>query len=210
MLAVGWKCEIRVCIRVMRHGRLGTTNWAERLAILTLDACHVQSVCSVHGGQGHGLVYTTLLPVAEMCVHPLHNAGGTDCTRRPTSYALYWVDRGGCAWFVVGRNKAPAPDLTPIGVCRMAWSNRPQEFGASNLDITRISKLVAHSFISILYGNNRYLPLCARPGNQVPCQLCQPRVNIQPTNTRADPATVGSRSVKLIQWHHSLYLCLFG
>ncbi len=42
MFAVGWTCEIRVCIRVMRHGRLGTINWADRLAILTLDACHVQ------------------------------------------------------------------------------------------------------------------------------------------------------------------------
>jgi hypothetical protein len=28
---------------VMRHGRLGTINWADRLAILTLDACHVQT-----------------------------------------------------------------------------------------------------------------------------------------------------------------------
>ncbi len=27
----------------MRHGRLGTINWADRLAILTLDACHVQT-----------------------------------------------------------------------------------------------------------------------------------------------------------------------
>ncbi len=43
MLAVGWTCEIRVSIRVMRHGRLGTINWADRLAILTLDACHVQT-----------------------------------------------------------------------------------------------------------------------------------------------------------------------
>ena len=43
MLAVGWMCEIRVCIRVMRHGRLGTINWADRLAILTLVACHVQT-----------------------------------------------------------------------------------------------------------------------------------------------------------------------
>ncbi len=25
------------------HGRLGTINWADRLAILTLDACHVQT-----------------------------------------------------------------------------------------------------------------------------------------------------------------------
>ncbi len=44
MFAVGWTCGIRVCIRVMRHGRLGTINWADRLAILTLDACHVQTV----------------------------------------------------------------------------------------------------------------------------------------------------------------------
>jgi hypothetical protein len=38
--------EIRVCIRVMHHGRLGTINWADslRLAILTLDACHVQTM----------------------------------------------------------------------------------------------------------------------------------------------------------------------
>jgi hypothetical protein len=43
MLAVGWTCEIRVCIRVMRHGRLGTIDGADRLAILTLDACHVQT-----------------------------------------------------------------------------------------------------------------------------------------------------------------------
>jgi hypothetical protein len=43
MLAVGWTCEIRVCIRVMRHGRLGAINWADRLAFLTLDACHVQT-----------------------------------------------------------------------------------------------------------------------------------------------------------------------
>ena len=42
MLAVWWTCEIRVRLRVMRHGRLGTINWADRLAILTLDACHVQ------------------------------------------------------------------------------------------------------------------------------------------------------------------------
>ncbi len=42
MLAVSWTCEIRVCIRVMRHGLLGTINWADRRAILTLDACHVQ------------------------------------------------------------------------------------------------------------------------------------------------------------------------
>ena len=27
----------------MRHGRLGTIDWADRLAILTLDACHVQT-----------------------------------------------------------------------------------------------------------------------------------------------------------------------
>ncbi len=32
-----------VCIRVMRHGRLGTIDGADRLAILTLDACHVQT-----------------------------------------------------------------------------------------------------------------------------------------------------------------------
>jgi hypothetical protein len=32
----------------MHHGRLGTINWADRLAILTLDACHVQTAC---GGQ---------------------------------------------------------------------------------------------------------------------------------------------------------------
>ncbi len=38
-----WTCVIRVCIRVMRHGRLGTVHWAGRLAILTLDACHVQT-----------------------------------------------------------------------------------------------------------------------------------------------------------------------
>ncbi len=43
MLAVGWTCEIRVSIRVMGHGRLGNINWADRLAILTLDACHVQT-----------------------------------------------------------------------------------------------------------------------------------------------------------------------
>ena len=43
MLAVGWTCEIRVCIRVMRLGRLGTIDGADRLAILTLDACHVQT-----------------------------------------------------------------------------------------------------------------------------------------------------------------------
>jgi hypothetical protein len=43
MLAVGWTREIRVCIRVMRHGRLGTIDGADRLAILTLDACHVQT-----------------------------------------------------------------------------------------------------------------------------------------------------------------------
>ncbi len=41
MLAVGWTCEIRVCIRVMRYGRLGTIDGADRLAILTLDACHI-------------------------------------------------------------------------------------------------------------------------------------------------------------------------
>jgi hypothetical protein len=35
--------NIRVCIRVMRHGRLGTINWADRLAILTLDTCHVRA-----------------------------------------------------------------------------------------------------------------------------------------------------------------------
>jgi hypothetical protein len=46
MLAVGWTCEIRVCIRVMRHGRLGTIDGADRLAILTLDACHVQTSVS--------------------------------------------------------------------------------------------------------------------------------------------------------------------
>ncbi len=43
MLAVGWTFEIRVCIRVMRHGRLGAIDWADRLAILTFDACHVQT-----------------------------------------------------------------------------------------------------------------------------------------------------------------------
>jgi hypothetical protein len=43
MLAVGWTCEIRVCVRVMRHGRLCTIKWADRLAILTFDACHVQT-----------------------------------------------------------------------------------------------------------------------------------------------------------------------
>ncbi len=43
MLAVGWTCEIRVCIRVMRRGRLGTIDGADRLAILPLDACHVQT-----------------------------------------------------------------------------------------------------------------------------------------------------------------------
>jgi hypothetical protein len=47
MLAVGSTCEIRVCIRVMRHRRLGTISWADRLAILTFDACYVtvQTVC---------------------------------------------------------------------------------------------------------------------------------------------------------------------
>jgi hypothetical protein len=44
MLAVGRTCEIRVGIRVMRLGRLGTINGADRLAILPLDACHVQTV----------------------------------------------------------------------------------------------------------------------------------------------------------------------
>ncbi len=36
MLAVGWTCEIRVCIRVMRHGRLGTVtiDGADRLAAI--------------------------------------------------------------------------------------------------------------------------------------------------------------------------------
>ncbi len=43
MLAVGWTCEIRVCIRVMRLGRLGTIDGADKLAILPLDACHVQT-----------------------------------------------------------------------------------------------------------------------------------------------------------------------
>jgi hypothetical protein len=54
MLAVRWTCEIRVCIRVMRHGRLGPINWADRLAILctrvtfkqtchSLYACHFQT-----------------------------------------------------------------------------------------------------------------------------------------------------------------------
>ncbi len=43
MLAVGRTCEIRVRIRVMRLGRLGTINGADRLAILPLDACHVQT-----------------------------------------------------------------------------------------------------------------------------------------------------------------------
>ena len=52
MLAVGWTCEIRVCIRVMRHSRLGTINWADRLAILTLDAaCHVQTISAVNTGR---------------------------------------------------------------------------------------------------------------------------------------------------------------
>jgi hypothetical protein len=46
MLAVGWTCEIRVCIRVMRHGRLGTIDGADRLATLTLDACHLQTLAS--------------------------------------------------------------------------------------------------------------------------------------------------------------------
>ncbi len=45
MLAVGWTCETRVCIRVMRHSRLGTINWTDRLAIL-MDACHVQTPSS--------------------------------------------------------------------------------------------------------------------------------------------------------------------
>ncbi len=35
MLAIGCTCEIRVCIRVMRLGRLGTIDGADRLAILT-------------------------------------------------------------------------------------------------------------------------------------------------------------------------------
>ena len=43
MLAVGRTCEIRVRIRVMRLGRLGTINGADRLAILPLDACLVQT-----------------------------------------------------------------------------------------------------------------------------------------------------------------------
>ena len=47
MDACRWTCEIRVCIRVMRHGRLGTINGADRLAILSLDACHVQTVGAV-------------------------------------------------------------------------------------------------------------------------------------------------------------------
>ncbi len=28
----------------MRYGRLGTIDWADRLAILTLDACQVQTL----------------------------------------------------------------------------------------------------------------------------------------------------------------------
>ncbi len=43
MLAVGWTREIRVCIRVMRQVRLGTIDGADSLAILTLDASHVQT-----------------------------------------------------------------------------------------------------------------------------------------------------------------------
>ncbi len=54
MLAVGWTCEIRVCIRVMRNGRLGTVNGADRLAILTLDACHVQTACTRHWSEPGG------------------------------------------------------------------------------------------------------------------------------------------------------------
>jgi hypothetical protein len=72
MLAVGWTCEIRVCIRVMRHGRLGTIDGADRLAILTLDACHVQTVGSYYATfvtslnipekEGIVTVYITMTP----------------------------------------------------------------------------------------------------------------------------------------------------
>ncbi len=45
MIAVWWTCLIpgRVCILSVRHGRLGAIDWADKLAILTLDACHVQT-----------------------------------------------------------------------------------------------------------------------------------------------------------------------
>jgi hypothetical protein len=36
--------SVILCILFMRHGRLGTINWTDRLAILTLDACHVQTL----------------------------------------------------------------------------------------------------------------------------------------------------------------------
>ncbi len=61
MIAVGWTFKIRVCIRVMRHGRLGTIGWADRLAILTLGGCHAQT-------QLVGKVYPLGLTTAWWCV----------------------------------------------------------------------------------------------------------------------------------------------
>jgi hypothetical protein len=71
MLAVRWTCEIRVCIRVMRHGRMGSIDWADRLAIFTLDACHVQTAPPLAGRVGPD--------TAEAARGALCNGGGGGC-----------------------------------------------------------------------------------------------------------------------------------
>ncbi len=84
MLAVGWTCEIRVCIRVMRHGRMGTIKWADRLAILTLDACHVQTQHTLRCGIG--ILLIKLGGYVQLLVHLQCYA---DQALTPSS--LHWV-----------------------------------------------------------------------------------------------------------------------
>jgi hypothetical protein len=75
MFAVGKTCEIRVRIRVMRFGRLGTIDGADRLAILPFDACHVQT----HWGSAR-----TVQPVQA---HFFHGKSVT-CSRQAVPLAL--------------------------------------------------------------------------------------------------------------------------
>ncbi len=73
MLAVGWTCEIRVCIRVtgMRHGRLGTIDWADRLAFShsSWTHWHVTFKQFTHRGGRHHAESTTGAPTTMVDQH---------------------------------------------------------------------------------------------------------------------------------------------
>ncbi len=105
MLAVGWTCEIRVCIRVtgtgMRHGRLGTINWADRLAFSHSSWTHVTFKQFTHRGGRHHAESTTGAPTTMVNQHDrasLAGRGSGGSTRagetRPPRHRDPWVPPG--------------------------------------------------------------------------------------------------------------------